>query len=88
MIIKENDKTIVLFGGDILVANTIPKNKKVYVIMGGLPDSGNIGEYCLEYVGKSSEVLINPIELHFSNPLSIDVVIETLQKAKEELLTL
>lgn len=82
--IEEKEITIVEFGGDILVANGECLDAKC-VIMSNLPNKVEIGTVFPDYVGKSTIELNSCVELRFKNPDSIDVLIEALQAAKENL---
>ena len=89
MIYKTDDNRVIMdFRGDILVGcgTPLPENKKsAILIMGGIPDKQPrlIGEYCNDFAGMPSTSLINPIEMVFTNPASIDVIIDALNEAKQ-----
>ena len=90
MIFKtEDNRTIVDFEGSILISNGMADIRNgACVILGEIPENlkhnpSQPGECYPEFAGKSSTSLINPIEMYFSNPASIDVLIEKLQEAKE-----
>ena len=93
MIFKtEDNRTIVEFEGSILISNGKTNiGSGVCVVLGEIPENlkhnpSQPGEAYPEFSGKPSTSLINPIEMVFCNPVSIDVLIEALQEAKERLI--